>query len=57
MTDNKLRTGLILLIGALGVLQPLSLDPYLPNIAIIAGDLSSPAELIQQNLTFLTLGI
>lgn len=57
MNETKLRTGLILLIGALGVLQPLSLDPYLPNISIIAKDLSSPAELIQQNLTFLTLGI
>ena len=57
MTETKLRTSLILLIGALGVLQPLSLDPYLPNIASIASDLKVQQSLIQQNLTFLTLGI
>lgn len=57
MTQTKLRTGLILLIGALGMLQPLSLDPYMPNIANIANDLNVQAALIGQNLTFLTLGV
>lgn len=57
MTQTKLRTGLILLIGALGMLQPLSLDPYMPNIANIARDLKVDATLIGQNLTFLTLGV
>lgn len=57
MTETKLRTGLILLIGALGMLQPLSLDPYLPNISKIANDLNVQAALIGQNLTFLTLGV
>lgn len=57
MTENKLRTGLILLIGALGVLQPFSLDPYLANLKFIAGDLNVPQTLIAQNLTALTLGI
>jgi DHA1 family bicyclomycin/chloramphenicol resistance-like MFS transporter len=57
MTETKLRTGLILLIGALGMLQPFSLDPYLPNIPFIAHDLHAQATLIAQNLTFLTLGI
>lgn len=56
MTETKLRTGLILLIGALGMLQPFSLDPYLPNIPFIASDLNAEATLIAQNLTFLTLG-
>lgn len=57
MTKTKLRTGLILLIGALGMLQPLSLDPYLPNIGSIANDLNVEANLIGQNLTFLTFGV
>ena len=57
MTQTKLRTGLILLIGALGVLQPFSLDPYLANLKFIAGDLKVDQTLIAQNLTFLTLGI
>ena len=57
MTQTKLRTGLILLIGALGMLQPLSLDPYMPNISNIAKDLNVQAALIGQNLTFLTLGV
>jgi DHA1 family bicyclomycin/chloramphenicol resistance-like MFS transporter len=57
MTENKLRTGLILLIGALGVLQPFSLDPYLANIKFIAEDLNVAQTLIAQNLTALTLGI
>jgi DHA1 family bicyclomycin/chloramphenicol resistance-like MFS transporter len=57
MTQTKLRNGLILLIGALGMFQPLSLDPYLPNISAIASDLKVQAELIGQNLTFLTLGV
>jgi DHA1 family bicyclomycin/chloramphenicol resistance-like MFS transporter len=57
MTETKLRTGLILLIGALGVLQPFSLDPYLANISFIAKDLNVTQTLIAQNLTALTLGI
>ena len=57
MTKTKLRTGLILLIGALGVLQPFSLDPYLANISFIAKDLNVTQTLIAQNLTALTLGI
>jgi DHA1 family bicyclomycin/chloramphenicol resistance-like MFS transporter len=57
MTETKLRTGLILLIGALGVLQPFSLDPYLANISFIAKDLNVAETLIAQNLTALTLGI
>lgn len=57
MTENKLRTSLILLIGALGVLQPFSLDPYLPNLAAMAKDLNVDQGTIQQNLTFLTFGI
>lgn len=57
MTETKLRTGLILLIGALGVLQPFSLDPYLANISFIAKDLNVAQTLIAQNLTALTLGI
>jgi len=57
MTQNKLRTGLILLIGALGVLQPFSLDPYLANLKFIASDLNVSQTLIAQNLTALTLGI
>jgi DHA1 family bicyclomycin/chloramphenicol resistance-like MFS transporter len=57
MTQTKLRTGLILLIGALGVLQPFSLDPYLANIDFIAADLKVGTTLIAQNLTALTLGI
>ena len=57
MTQTKLRTGLILLIGALGVLQPFSLDPYLANISFIAKDLNVAQTLIAQNLTALTLGI
>lgn len=57
MTQTKLRTGLILLIGALGVLQPFSLDPYLANIKFIAEDLNVAQTLIAQNLTALTLGI
>lgn len=39
------------------MLQPLSLDPYMPNIANIARDLNVDAALIGQNLTFLTLGV
>lgn len=57
MTQTKLRSGLILLIGALGMFQPLSLDPYMPNIGNIAKDLNVQASLIAQNLTFLTLGV
>lgn len=57
MTETKLRTGLILLIGALGMLQPLSLDPYMPNISKIANGLNVQAALVGQNLTFLTLGV
>jgi DHA1 family bicyclomycin/chloramphenicol resistance-like MFS transporter len=57
MTQTKLRSGLILLIGALGMFQPLSLDPYMPNIGPIARDLNVQASLIAQNLTFLTLGV
>jgi DHA1 family bicyclomycin/chloramphenicol resistance-like MFS transporter len=57
MTQTKLRTGLILLIGALGVLQPFSLDPYLANIGFIAEDLKVSNALIAQNLTALTLGV
>jgi DHA1 family bicyclomycin/chloramphenicol resistance-like MFS transporter len=57
MTQTKLRSGLILLIGALGMFQPLSLDPYMPNIGPIARDLNFQASLIAQNLTFLTLGV
>lgn len=57
MTETKLRTGLILLIGALGIFQPFSIDPYIPNIPFIAADLNAQATLIAQNLTFLTLGI
>lgn len=57
MTETKLKTGLILLIGALGVLQPLSLDTYLPNLGQMAKDLATNDGVIQQNLTFFTLGI
>jgi len=57
MTQTKLRNGLILLIGALGMLQPLSLDPYMPNILNIARDLKVDAALIGTNLTYLTLGV
>lgn len=57
MTQTKLRNGLILLIGALGMFQPLALDPYMPNILAIAKDLDVEASLIGQNLTFLTLGV
>jgi len=57
MTQTKLRTGLVLLIGALGMFQPLALDPYMPNISAIATDLNVQASLIAQNLTFLTLGV
>lgn len=57
MTQTKLRTGLVLLIGALGMFQPLSLDPYMPNIGSIASDLGVQSALIAQNLTFLTLGV
>ncbi len=57
MTDKKLRTGLILLIGSLGLFQPLSVDPYMPNISNIARDLNVEAALIGQNLTLLTLGV
>lgn len=57
MTDTKLKTGLILLIGALGVLQPFSLDTYLPNLGQMATDLNVSEGVIQQNLTFLTLGV
>jgi DHA1 family bicyclomycin/chloramphenicol resistance-like MFS transporter len=57
MTQTKLRNGLILLIGALGMFQPLALDPYMPNILAIAKDLNVEDSLIGQNLTFLTLGV
>lgn len=57
MTQTKLRNGLILLIGALGMFQPLALDPYMPNILAIAKDLKVEDSLIGQNLTFLTLGV
>ena len=57
MTQTKLRNGLILLIGALGMFQPLALDPYMPNILAIAKDLDVEESLIGQNLTFLTLGV
>ncbi|MEN9993086.1 MAG: hypothetical protein RLY83_656 [Actinomycetota bacterium] len=46
-----------MLIGALGVLQPLSLDPYLANTMFIAEDLNVLPTLIAQGLTALTLGI
>jgi DHA1 family bicyclomycin/chloramphenicol resistance-like MFS transporter len=57
MTQTKLRNGLIVLIGALGIFQPLALDPYLPNVLAIAGDLKADPSLIAQNMTFLTLGV
>ena len=57
MTENRLRTGLILLIGAIGVFQPFSIDPYIPNIPFIASDLNAQATLVSQSLTFVTLGI
>jgi DHA1 family bicyclomycin/chloramphenicol resistance-like MFS transporter len=57
MTETKLRTGLIFLIGALGVLQPFSLDTYLPSLAQMAADMNVSEGVIQQNLTFLTFGI
>jgi DHA1 family bicyclomycin/chloramphenicol resistance-like MFS transporter len=57
MTETKLRSGLIMLIGALGVLQPFSLDTYLPSLGQMAKDMSVSEGVIQQNLTFLTLGV
>lgn len=46
-----------MLIGALGVLQPLSLDPYLANTGFIAKDLDLLPTLVAQGLTAFTLGV
>lgn len=57
MTEKKLRTGLIMLIGALATLQPFVLDPYLSQVGAIVKDFSVSASIAQLTLSALTLGI
>ncbi|BDS49594.1 multidrug effflux MFS transporter [Rhodoluna sp. KAS3] len=50
------RIKMILLIGALGMLQPFTVDPYIPSLPAVSDDLAVDPGLIQLTLSAVSLG-
>lgn len=56
-TTRPMTAGLILILGALVALGPLTIDMYLPAFPAIAEDLSASGTLVQLTLTGTLLGL
>lgn len=57
--NNKSRTKywIVILLGALTAIGPISMDMYLPALPVVADDLSTTASLVQMSLTTCLIGL